>query len=197
MLVEVISGAWGGRPDRDGVDGVTNILINQQNTPVELLELEYPVRITEYGLVPGSGGAGRFRGGDGMVREIEFLGHEAILSLRSDRRRFVPYGLFGGHPGTPSEVHHVRKGVPTLLPTKSTTQIEHGDRVRFQIPGAGGYGDPRDRAPQAVLDDFLNGVVSLNQAADLYGVVINNETLKVDPDGTALLRSTGSSGSAV
>ena len=65
-----------------------------------MLELEYPVRVEEYSFVPGSGGAGRFRGGPAMVRELTFLGDEATLSLRSDRRKFVPYGLFGGQPGT-------------------------------------------------------------------------------------------------
>jgi len=188
ILVEVISGAWGGRPDRDGVGGITNILINQQNIPIEMLELEYPVRVEEYGFVPGSAGAGRFRGGPAMVRELTYLGDGATLSLRSDRRKFVPYGLFGGQPGTASVVTHRSNGTTTVLPTKSVVQVAGGDRVRLQIPSSGGYGDPFTRSADAVAEDYLDGLLTLEEACTDYGVILDEVNGSVDDQGTAALR---------
>jgi N-methylhydantoinase B len=188
MLVEVISGAWGGRPDRDGVGGITNILINQQNLSIELLEREYPMRVTEYGFVPDSGGAGRFRGGPAMMRELMFLGDSATLSIRADRRRFVPYGLLGGKSGSPNEIHLIHAGTKTVLATKSTREIRSGDVVRFQIPGAGGYGDPMARSLEAVLDDYLDELITVDAAADHYGVVIDAMRGDVDIEKTAHMR---------
>ena len=153
-----------------------------------MLELEYPVRVEEYGFVPGSAGAGRFRGGPAMVRELTFLGDEATLSLRSDRRKFVPYGLFGGQPGTASIVTHRSNGRTSVLPTKSVVQIAGGDRVRLQIPSSGGYGDPFTRNADAVAEDYLDGLLTLDEARTDYGVMLDEVNGSVDDQGTAALR---------
>ena len=99
IIVDMISGCWGGRPDQDGIEAITNPSQNLSNTPVEVLERQHPVRIESYALVPDSGGAGRYRGGLGLCRSYRLLADEAILQLRADRLRFAPYGLNGGEPG--------------------------------------------------------------------------------------------------
>ena len=99
IIVDMISGCWGGRPDQDGIEAITNPSQNLSNTPVEVLERQHPVRIEDYALVPDSGGAGRYRGGLGLRRSYRLLADEACMQLRADRLRFAPYGLDGGEPG--------------------------------------------------------------------------------------------------
>ncbi|MEX0741944.1 MAG: hydantoinase B/oxoprolinase family protein, partial [Phycisphaeraceae bacterium] len=103
VLVDFLCGAWGGRPNADGLDGASALGANLANVPIEELEANFPVRFVRYGLVPNSGGAGRFRGGLASIREFTFLADDGVLSIRSDRRRHRPYGLAGGEPGAPSE----------------------------------------------------------------------------------------------
>ena len=98
--IETIAGGQGGRPGGDGMDGVQCNMTNTMNTPVEALEISYPLRVERYELREGSGGAGRHRGGHGVVRSLKVIDHEARVSLQSDRRRFPPYGLHGGSDGT-------------------------------------------------------------------------------------------------
>jgi N-methylhydantoinase B/oxoprolinase/acetone carboxylase alpha subunit len=160
---------WGGRPDRDGVDGISSLAANMANTPVEVMESEFPIRIEEYGFVRDTGGAGRFRGCASVVRQYRFLAHEGILQIRSDRRAFVPYGLAGGSGGTPSNVT-LNPGIDEQqLPSKITQTIRCGDVVRVVVAGGGGYGDPRTRAPEAVARDIEDELLSPERAARLYG----------------------------
>jgi N-methylhydantoinase B len=102
VYVETILGTWGGRPNQDGTDGVSHPGANQSNQPIELIEAELPLRVQRYGLVQDSGGPGKYRGGLSLVREYRLLADEAVLTVRSDRRIHLPYGLQGGRPGTPS-----------------------------------------------------------------------------------------------
>ena len=99
IIVDMLCGAWGGRPDQDGVEAITNPSQNLSNMPVEVMEAEHPVRVEEYAFVPDSCGAGRWRGGVGIKRSYRILADEALLQLRTDRVEFPPYGLDGGKPG--------------------------------------------------------------------------------------------------
>src|SRR5258708_19751793 len=100
-VLELLSGAWGGRSDRDGMEGVATLGANISNIPLEMLESSYPVRIEQYGFVPDTGGAGKFRGGLSTVRDYRLL-QDAVLTVRADRQRILPYGVAGGAEGTPS-----------------------------------------------------------------------------------------------
>ena len=137
---ETIAGGSGGRPGGDGVSGVHTHLTNSLNTPVEALEYAYPFRVRRYSYREGSGGAGHFRGGDGLVREIELLG-EAQVTLLADRRVFAPYGLNGGVGGAKGRSMLIANGVEESLPGKCNLEASAGDVVRIETPGGGGWGN--------------------------------------------------------
>jgi N-methylhydantoinase B/oxoprolinase/acetone carboxylase alpha subunit len=138
---ETMAGGMGGRRGLDGLSGVHTHMSNTRNTPVEAIENYLPVRIRQYALRRGSGGAGAARGGDGIVREYELLS-AASVTLLSDRRVRAPYGAAGGHDGTPGRNTLVRGGVERALPGKIQLDLEPGDRLRIETPGGGGYGKP-------------------------------------------------------
>ncbi len=137
---ETIAGGMGARPDRDGVSGVHTHMTNSLNTPAEALEYAYPLRVTRYSLRQGSGGRGRFRGGDGIVREVELLA-DAEVTLLADRRSRGPYGLQGGADGAAgrTEVVHA-DGARETLPGKTSVRLKKGERIRIESPGGGGWG---------------------------------------------------------
>jgi N-methylhydantoinase B len=139
--IETISGGQGGRPGGDGMDGVQCNMTNTMNTPVEALEISYPLRVERYELREGSGGAGRHRGGHGVIRELTVIDHEARVSLQSDRRRFAPYGLHGGSDGTTGR-NWVRdqKGSVRELPGKVSLTLMAGETAAVETPGGGGWG---------------------------------------------------------
>jgi len=137
---ETTAGGMGARPTKDGVSGVHTHMTNSLNTPAEALEYAYPFRVTRYSLRPGSGGAGKFRGGDGIVREIEVLS-DAEVTMLSDRRKRGPWGLSRGSDGAPGRTTVVRLGGSTeVLPGKASTRLKKGERVRVESPGGGGWG---------------------------------------------------------
>jgi len=137
---ETVCGGMGARPNKDGISGVHTHMTNSMNTPVEAFEHSYPVRVLRYGFRKGSGGAGLHRGGDGVVRDIQFLSR-AQVTLLSDRRKFQPYGLCGGRPGQPGRNVVIRNGGRVEeLPSKFTTWVEPGDVLSIQTPGGGGWG---------------------------------------------------------
>jgi N-methylhydantoinase B len=137
---ETIAGGMGARPSADGLDAVHTHMTNSLNTPSEALEYAYPFRVVRYSVRRGSGGAGRYRGGDGVVREIELLAG-ARVSLLSDRRDRGPYGLAGGEAGAPGRNWVIRAGAePELLPAVCTLDLDAGDRIRIESPGGGGFG---------------------------------------------------------
>ncbi|HUK51890.1 MAG TPA: hydantoinase B/oxoprolinase family protein [Candidatus Binatia bacterium] len=139
---ETIAGGMGARPDRDGISGIHTHMTNSLNTPVEVFEHSYPVRVVRYSIRPGSGGAGRWRGGDGLVRELEFLVPSEV-SLLCDRRRIGPYGLAGGAPGARGRNTLLRGRRSQRLPSKVSLRVEAGDRLRIETPGGGGWGRKR------------------------------------------------------
>ena len=136
---ETIAGGMGARPGRDGISGIHTHMTNSLNTPVEVLEHAYPVRVRRYTLRRGSGGAGAWRGGDGIVREVEFLA-AAEASLLSDRRRIGPYGLAGGAAGARGKTTLIHAGRSRRLPSKISVRLEPGDILRIESPGGGGWG---------------------------------------------------------
>jgi len=187
IIVDMISGCWGGRPDQDGIEAITNPSQNLSNTPVEVLERQHPVRIESYALVPDSGGAGRYRGGLGLCRSYRLLADEAILQLRADRLRFAPYGLNGGEPGGVSG-NWLDEGDGTRsIPGKVTSIVRRGTLLTHHQAGGGGHGDPFTRAPESVALDVWNGKVTVSAARKKYGVVVNADGM-VDASETTLLR---------
>jgi N-methylhydantoinase B len=139
---ETTAGGMGGRPGKAGVSGVHTHMTNSRNTPVEALEYSYPLRVCTYSLRPDSGGAGKHRGGDGIVREIEVLA-DAEVTLLSDRRTQGPYGLSGGADGAPGKATIIRgDGSSQTLPGKFNTRLRRGERIRIESPGGGGWGEP-------------------------------------------------------
>ena len=137
---ETIAGGSGAGAQHDGVSGVHTHMTNSLNTPAEALEYSYPFRVTNYALRTGSGGEGLHCGGDGVAREIEML-TDATVTLLSDRRKTVPYGLAGGADGAPgrTEILRVDGSVDTMA-SKASTQVRPGDRIRIETPGGGGWG---------------------------------------------------------
>ncbi len=138
---ETIAGGMGARPSADGLSGVHTHMTNSLNTPVEAIESHFPVRVRRTSLRRGSGGRGQFQGGDGIIREIEFLA-EARCSILSDRRRFPPYGLAGGQPGKPGRNTLTVSGRTRRLPSKTVFTAPPGSILRIETPGGGGWGKP-------------------------------------------------------
>jgi N-methylhydantoinase B len=142
VYYETVAGGEGGTPRRPGQSGLHTGMTNTKNTPIESLETHYPFRIARTGLRSGSGGTGRFRGGEGIHREIEFL-DAATVSIMGERRRHRPWGLAGGGPGAAGEDWLVRRdGSVERLPGKATFDVEAGDVLRVLTPGGGGWGAP-------------------------------------------------------
>jgi N-methylhydantoinase B len=136
---ETVAGGTGARPTTDGMSGVHTHMTNSLNTPAEALEYAYPLRVREYRLRKGSGGAGKHRGGDGVIREIETL-VPARMSMLADRRKRGPYGLLGGDDGKPGKNEIVRGGRSRKIAAKGSLELEAGDRIRIETPGGGGWG---------------------------------------------------------
>ena len=136
---ETIAGGMGARPSADGLSGVHTHMTNSLNTPVEALETAYPVRVRKYSLRQGSGGAGKFRGGAGIVREIEFL-TDVRGSILSDRRKFAPYGLAGGKAGRTGKNQLTVQGRTRKLPGKAAFTASSGTVLKIETPGGGGWG---------------------------------------------------------
>jgi N-methylhydantoinase B len=137
---ETIAGGMGARPTKPGVSGVHTHMTNSLNTPAEALEYSYPLRVRRYSLRPASGGEGKYRGGDGIVREIEVL-TDAEVTLLSDRRLRGPWGLNGADPGSPGSASVIRRdGSVEKLPGKSNVRLAKGERIRIETPGGGGWG---------------------------------------------------------
>jgi N-methylhydantoinase B len=139
---ETIAGGMGARSAKDGVSGVHTHMTNSLNTPAEALEYAYPLRVRRYALRPDSGGEGKHRGGDGIVREIEVL-TESEVTLLADRRSRGPWGLQGGSDGLAGKAQILQKdGTSRDLPGKFNVRLKSGERIRIETPGGGGWGTP-------------------------------------------------------
>lgn len=188
IYYELLSGTWGARPDRDGNDGLCNPANVASNIPIEEAECGYPVRIERYGLVRDSGGPGQYRGGLAIERKWQLLSGEVHLAIRSDRRDHLPYGLYGGKPGTGSISRLIDGDQEKVLPTMISTSMQEGEWIYHRQAGGGGWGDPLLREPKAIAWDVKNDKVSIEAARERYGVVLDETTLEVDEEATGALR---------
>jgi len=164
MQYEIIGSAYGGGAGHDGTSATATHLSNLHVTPIEILEAEFPCRITRFDLVPDSGGAGEWRGGLSMRREYELLA-DATVIRRFDKSRFPPQGLAGGGPGGRSRFV-VRIGPPDEreAPASGRYEMKAGERFLVQSAGGGGYGDPQKRERAAIDRDIAEGYVSVHMA---------------------------------
>jgi N-methylhydantoinase B len=183
---DTFAGGYGGRFASDGPDAVQTHGQNTENAPVEETELNYPVRIDGLSLVENSEGPGKFRGGLGLRKDYRFDLHTTFTVL-ADRDRSGPHGVFGGHAGRVAEYVHIRDGVETKLPSKTTLDLVPGDVISVRTCGGGGYGPPAERDPERVLRDVLQGKVSAERAREHYKVAIADR--RVDTTETEALRA--------
>ena len=176
---ETMAGGYGARPTKDGEDAVQAHTQNTQNSPVEELEVGYPVMILGYSLIPDSEGAGRFRGGLGLRRTYRFVDHKAIVTILADTAKFAPRGLDGGLEGRTSHFIYYPGDSKAPVPVRSKTTFEAGPNriLVVETPGGGGFGTPSQRDPEAVLRDVRDGKISLERASSIYRVAIDSEEL--------------------
>ena len=191
VYMDITEGSYGGRYGKDGMDAVDTLFANTRNNPIEDIESHYPLRVNRYELTEDKAGPGKWRGGLGSIREIQFLS-DSYLSLEGDGNKYAPWGVFGGKPGTPGAFQYIPAKTDSAieLPSKIPSRVANpGDRYRTIGPCGGGYGNPLERDPALVLEDVLDEYVSLESARAHYGVVIDEKTMTVDAAGTKGLRA--------
>ncbi len=167
---ESVKGGFGARPVKDGINAVAATVSNMMNTPVEILESSFPLRIEEYALIPDSGGAGRWRGGLGVRRVWRVLDHQAHVAVCAERAVTPPFGLDGGHAGAPARILLIPPhGNPQKLNSKGAFLAPAGSQVVMEAPGSGGYGPPAERDPALLAADLAEGYVTAAGARREYG----------------------------
>ena len=189
VYMDITEGSYGGRFGKDGLDCVDTLYANTRNNPIEDIESHYPLRVLRYEIREDCAGPGRWRGGLGSIREMEFLtdGH---ASIEGDGHRHRPWGLFGGsdgatgglvlNPDSPAE-----RALPSMI---SNVKIERGETIRTISPCGGGYGDPFEREPSKVWEDVQDGYLSRDAALRNYKVCITDQN-EVDSSATRELRA--------
>jgi N-methylhydantoinase B len=187
---ENFAGGHGASVRGDGMDVTQLHTTNTANLPIEVMELEFPVRVERYEIVSDSGGAGRYRGGCGVNRELRMLTGSTTLTVRSARQRFAAQGKEGGHAGSTGAFLVNPTGVndAKLRSTFSEMRLNQGDLLRIVTPGGGGIGNPVERAPEDVATDVREGKVTEAAARTVYRVVLRKDGRSVDIEQTALLR---------
>jgi N-methylhydantoinase B len=188
VYMDITEGSYGGRFERDGIDSVDTLFANTRNNPIEDIESHHPLRVDRYELREDVVGAGRWRGGAGCVRDITFLA-DSRFSVEGDGHRFAPPGTFGGADGTPGGLvlnpgTEREERLPSKIPDRRTVA---GDTLRTLGPCGGGYGEPRERDPERVLADVLDGMVSVRSARERYDVAIVDG--EIDLEETRRLRA--------
>jgi N-methylhydantoinase B len=157
---ETIKGGFGARPTKDGVNGMSSGISNTMNTPIEILEMSFPVRVERYEILADSGGVGKYRGGCGVERVWRILGNPAQVSVCLERGVTPPFGLAGGGPGAGARVSLIAPdGTARRLNTKGTFTAPPESQVVMHAPGSGGYGPVGDRDPARAREDEVNGYV--------------------------------------
>ncbi|NSY41020.1 hydantoinase B/oxoprolinase family protein [Leisingera sp. ANG59] len=171
VYLETLGGGMGGRMTKDGKDGVQVHITNTSNLPVEAIEMEYPLRVEEYALIEDSGGAGKHRGGMGIRRSIRPIGHECEFNGVGERFRHAPWGVLGGQAGAPGRFFlRDNDGSERSLPPKaSCIRVPPSTAAVIETPGAGGYGDPKDRTEDLREEDRRSGKFSETYLKDAYG----------------------------
>ncbi len=165
VLVEIEVGGCGGHPAGDGASAYSFGMHNNASIPIEMIESDMPLSFTRYGLLPDTGGAGKHRGGLGLVREWRIDAERATFTAQMDRFRFRPYGLQGGKPGAGGRLTLLRDGKETALHSKvGNMPLRKGDIIRLETSGGGGHGDPKERVRDAVRRDLEQGYVTAGAA---------------------------------
>ncbi|MDP3339261.1 hydantoinase B/oxoprolinase family protein [Frigidibacter sp.] len=161
LYFETLGGGFGGRDDRDGKDGVQVHITNTSNLPIEAIETEYPLRVVSYGFIEDSGGAGQYRGGAGLRRVIQPVGHDCTFNGAGERFTNAPWGIFGAGPGGTGRFVLTGPAGETVLEVKpSAVAVPEGSSVTVETPGSGGYGPAEDRSAGAVAGDARSGKFS-------------------------------------
>ncbi|MET0569141.1 MAG: hydantoinase B/oxoprolinase family protein [Hyphomicrobiaceae bacterium] len=168
VMYDVSLAGYGGQQGKDGAEGLCPVM-NCSNIPVEVHETNSPVRVRRFGFISDSGGAGQWRGGCGIRKDIELLNSTAVLSHLGDRHVFAPYGIFGGKPGKLAESILNPDGNGEKLHSKETREIKQGDVLSFRLSGAGGYGPPEKRERAAIARDIADGYITPEAAQRDYG----------------------------
>jgi N-methylhydantoinase B len=191
VAYELVLSGTGARATKDGCEAMS-YAFNASNIPVEAQEANQPVVIERFELIRNSAGAGTYRGGCAIRRDMRFLADEGKLTNLSERQRFAPYGIFGGEAGALARTLINPGPGEETVHGKQSREFRYGDVISFQQSGAGGYGDPFARDPQRVLEDVLDDYVSMDAARDQYGVVLTGTGMdvRVDAAATAALRDT-------
>ena len=172
VYLETIGGGSGARADMDGMDGVHVHMTNTSNLPIEALENEYPLMVDEYALVNDSAGAGRFRGGMSIAKQISVLAEDIIFSVRSDNHTAgISTGVRGGHAGGQARLlhYHTAQNVEVLSSKTASIALRPGESVRLETSGAGGFGAPGERSTEALAQDMLDGRITQEVATQVYG----------------------------
>lgn len=191
VCAEGDAGGYGGQYNRDGASALFSMSLGDTyNMPVEVAEVRFPFRVEYFELAQDSGGPGKYRGGLGVRRDYRMIDHDGGMTVTTDRVIYTPpWGIFNGKDGRSSITKVYRAdGTEETWRKVSNLPLKNGDVTSFQTGGGGGYGSPLEREPNLVLQDVLNGYVSLRSAEDDYGVVINTQEMKVDSQATQRLR---------
>ena len=168
---ESIKGGFGARPTKDGINAVSSSISNMMNTPIEVLEMSFPLRVEEYSLIADSGGAGQWRGGLGVRRTWQVLGGSAHAAVCFERTVTPPFGLAGGSAGSVARLRlDLPDGTNRRLNSKGAFFVPEGARLTVDAPGSGGYGPPANRSPALLREDLIDGYVTREAARRDYGV---------------------------
>jgi N-methylhydantoinase B len=191
---ENFAGGQGARCNGDGQDVTQVHMSNTSNLPIEIMEIEFPLRVERYEILPDTGGAGRFRGGNGVCRDVRMLSDGTVLTARSARQKFPAQGRQGGDEGTKGAfiLNPQNAGGKKLRSTFSEMLLQKGDLLRILSPGGGGLGKPLERDPAAVALDVKAGKVTPDAARNRYGVIVAKDGQTVDAEGTARQRKSAS-----
>ena len=182
VYMDITEGSYGGRYGKDGMDGVDTLYANTRNNPIEDIEAHLPLRVTRYELIEDASGAGKWRGGLGSIRDMQFLS-PGQMSLEGEGNKYAPWGIFGGEAGTPGGVQILNpdENKVQILPSKfPCRKTKPGDTLRTISPCGGGYGNPLERDPVSVLEDVLDEFLTVGSAQQDYGVEIDPVTLIID-----------------
>lgn len=189
VYMDIMEGSYGGRYGKDGMDSVDTLYANTRNNPIEDIESHYPLRVTKYELRDHDCAPGKWRGGIGSVREITFL-EDGGFSLEGDGHKYEPWGFEGGNNGKVGALSiRLPNGSEKSLPSKiPNTSVKKDSSLKMTGPCGGGYGNPLERSPEAVLSDYLDDYILIDQARKDYGVVITNDE-QLDLEKTTKLRA--------
>ena len=172
VYLETVAGGSGARFNKDGLDAVQVHMTNTSNLPIESLESEYPLMVEQYTMIPDSGGAGKYRGGLGIRKDIRILDHTCIFSVKADRQKLPPWGLQGGKNGMAGKIIINPDAADRVIldSKKSNTLLAPGTILSCQTPGSGGYGDARERSRDLTVHDLEQGMISRKSAIEDYGM---------------------------